>query len=82
MYVPATWNHLTVNIGKIRSCDSDSVATSIGERDWIGLDWMGRKGWDGIGWNGMVMQGSAQHNIGFLPVIIVRRQLTDSDIDD
>ena len=45
MYVPATWNHLTVNIGKIRSCNSDSVTTSIGERDWMG--------WDEVGWNGI-----------------------------
>ena len=63
--------------------------------DEMGRDGMGRKGWEwdemgwnGMGWNGMVMQGSAQHHIillyhiGFLTVRIVRRQLTDSDIDD
>jgi histone arginine demethylase JMJD6 len=31
MYVPATWNHLTINIGKLGWSDSDGVMSWTGE---------------------------------------------------
>jgi hypothetical protein len=55
MYVPATWNHLTINIGMKGWSDSHGVMSSIGGSkgggegsDRKGMEWNGMQGVNSI----------------------------------